>query len=427
VGRSADLPRADLLRADSRRADFPARQPADAGCPVLHVDMDAFYASVEVRERPELAGLPVVVAGGSNSAGNRGVVLSASYEARAHGIRSAMPVVQARRLCPHAEFVPPHFPRYAEVSRGVMALFREITPLVEPLSLDEAFLDVGGSLRRLGMSPAGIGEWIRGQVYDVHRVTCSVGVARSKFLAKLASGLSKPDGLLVVPADGVLEFLHPLPLSALWGVGRRTAEALQRLGCRTVADVASTPLPALRRAVGVASAQHLHDLANGRDERRVVPDAPEKSVGAEETFSHDVVDRAALRRELLRLVERATAALRCRGLRGRTIALKIRYPDFRTITRSRTLAGPTDSAQEVFGVAAELLDSHLPRGAVVRLLGVRVEQLVGGAVAEQLTLDGVNANWPDAERAADAARSKFGSAAVRLATLLDAPGRSESG
>jgi DNA polymerase IV len=427
VGRSADLP-----RADSRRADFPARQPADTGCPVLHVDMDAFYASVEVRERPELAGLPVVVAGGSNSAGNRGVVLSASYEARAHGIRSAMPVVQARRLCPHAEFVPPHFPRYAEVSRGVMALFREITPLVEPLSLDEAFLDVGGSLRRLGMSPAGIGEWIRGQVYDVHRVTCSVGVARSKFMAKLASGLSKPDGLLVVPADGVLEFLHPLPLSALWGVGRRTAEALQRLGCRTVADVASTPLPALRRAVGVASAQHLHDLANGRDERRVVPDAPEKSVGAEETFSHDVVDRAALRRELLRLVERTTAALRCRGLRGRTIALKIRYPDFRTITRSRTLAGPTDSAQEVFGVAAELLDSHLPRGAVVRLLGVRVEQLVGGAVAEQLTLDGVNANWgnanwPDAERAADAARSKFGSAAVRLATLLDAPGRSESG
>jgi DNA polymerase-4 len=399
---------------------------------VLHVDMDAFYASVEVRDRPELAGLPVVVAGGSNPAGNRGVVLSASYEARAHGVRSAMPVVQARRLCPHAKFVPPHFPRYAEVSHGVMALFREITPLVEPLSLDEAFLDVGGSLRRLGMSPAGIGEWIRGQVYDAHRVTCSVGVAPSKFLAKLASGLSKPDGLLVVPADGVLEFLHPLPLSALWGVGRRTAEALHRLGCRTVADVASTPLPALRRAVGVASAQHLHELANGRDERRVVPDAPEKSVGAEETFSPDVSDRAALRRELLRLVERTTAALRCRGLRGRTIALKVRYPDFTTITRSRTLAGPADSVQEVFGVAAELLDAHLPRGAPVRLLGVRVEQLVGGAAAEQLTLDGVNANWgnanwPDAERAADAARSKFGSAAVRLATLLDVPGGSGSG
>ncbi len=409
-----------------------ANRANDHGCHVLHVDMDAFYASVEVRERPELAGLPVVVAGGSNPAGNRGVVLSASYQARAHGVRSAMPVAQARRLCPQAEFVPPHFPRYAEVSRGVMALFREITPLVEPLSLDEAFLDVGGSLRRLGMSPAGIGEWIRGQVYDAHRVTCSVGVARSKFLAKLASGLSKPDGLLVVPADGALEFLHPLPVSALWGVGQRTAEALHRLGCRTVADVASTPLPALRRAVGVASARQLHELANGRDERRVVPDAPEKSVGAEETFAQDVADRAVLRRELLRLVERATAALRSRGLCGRTVALKVRYPDFTTITRSRTLTGPTDSAQEVFGVAAELLDGHLPCGVAVRLLGVRVEQLVGGAAAEQLTLDGVNANWgnanwPDAERAADAARSKFGSAAVRLATLLDTPGQSDPG
>jgi DNA polymerase IV len=426
VGRSADLPRTGLPSCGATdRAD-------DRGCPVLHVDMDAFYASVEVRDCPELAGLPVVVAGGSDSAGSRGVVLSASYEARSYGIRSAMPVVQARRRCPHAEFVAPHFSRYAEVSRGVMALLREITPLVEPLSLDEAFLDVGGSVRRLGMSPAGIGDWIRGQVFDTFRVTCSVGVARSKFLAKLASGLSKPDGLLVVPTDGVSEFLHPLPVSALWGVGRRTAEALHRLGCATVADVARTPLPALRRAVGVASAQHLHELANGHDERRVVPDAPEKSVGAEETFPHDLTGQAVLRRELLRLVERATAALRCRGLRGRTIVLKIRYPDFTTITRCRTLAGPTDSVQEVFGVAAELLDAHLPRGMAVRLLGVRVEQLVGGVTAEQFALDGSNANgastnWSDAERAADAARSKFGSAAVRLATLLDAPGRPESG
>jgi DNA polymerase-4 len=397
--------------------------------------MDAFYASVEVRERPELDGRPVVVAGGSNPAGDRGVVLSASYQARAFGVRSAMPVVQARRLCPQAEFVVPHFPRYAEVSRAVMALFREITPLVEPLSLDEAFLDVGGSVRRLGMSPLRIGEWIRGQVYDAHRMTCSVGVAPNKFLAKLASGLSKPDGLLVVPADGALEFLHPLPLSALWGVGQRTAQALRRLGCATVADVASTPLPALRRAVGAACAQHLHELANGRDERRVVPDAPEKSVGAEETFAQDVADRAVLRRELLRLVDRATVALRCRGLSGRTIALKIRYPDFTTITRSRTLAAPTNSAQGVFAVAADLLDGNLPHGAVVRLLGVRVEQLVRGAAAEQLALEGgsvrgnlgtnsTSASWPDAERAADAARSRFGSAAVQLATLLDTPGRS---
>jgi DNA polymerase IV len=422
MGRSADLPRPDL----SRRG--VASCAADRGCPVLHVDMDAFYASVEVRERPELAGRPVVVAGGSNPAGDRGVVLSASYQARAFGVRSAMPVAQARRLCPQAEFVSPHFPRYAEVSRGVMVLFREITPLVEPLSLDEAFLDVGGSVRRLGMSPAGIGEWIRGQVYDAHRVTCSVGVAPNKFIAKLASGLSKPDGLLVVPADGALEFLHPLPLSALWGVGQRTAQALRRLGCATVADVASTPLPALRRAVGVACAQHLHELANGRDERRVVPDVPEKSVGAEETFAQDVADRVVLRRELLRLVDRATAALRCRSLRGRTIALKIRYPDFTTITRSRTLADPTDSAHGVFAVAADLLDANLPCGAAVRLLGVRVEQLVRGAGAEPLTLDGGNAaNWPDVERAVDAARSRFGSAAVSPATLLDAPGPQAGG
>ncbi|MGH3830061.1 MAG: DNA polymerase IV [Pseudonocardiaceae bacterium] len=404
----------------------------DRGCPVLHVDMDAFYASVEVRERPELAGRPVVVAGGSNPAGDRGVVLSASYPARAFGVRSAMPVAQARRLCPQAEFVAPHFPRYAEVSRGVMALFAEITPLVEPLSLDEAFLDVGGSVRRLGMSPAGIGEWIRGQVYDAHRVSCSVGVAPSKSLAKLASGLSKPDGLLVVPADGVLEFLHPLPLSALWGVGQRTAQVLRRLGCVTVADVASTPLPVLRRAVGLACAAHLHELANGRDDRPVVPDLPEKSVGAEETFAQDVTDRVVLRRELLRLVDRATAALRRRGLRGRTIAVKIRYPDFTTVTRSRTVAEPTDSAHGVFAVATELLDGNLPPGAAVRLLGVRVEQLVRGAATEQLTLDGAGANWGganwlDAERAADTARSRFGVDAVRPATLLEAPARSGRG
>lgn len=349
-----------------------------------------------------------------------------------------MPVAQARRLCPQAEFVSPHFPRYAEVSRGVMALFREITPLVEPLSLDEAFLDVGGSVRRLGMSPAGIGEWIRGQVYDAHQVTCSVGVAPSKFLAKLASARSKPDGLLVVSADGVLEFLHPLPVSALWGVGQRTAQALHRLGCTTVADVASTPLPALRRAVGVACAQHLHALANGRDERPVVPDVPEKSVGAEETFAQDVADRVVLRRELLRLVDRATAALRRRGLRGRTIAVKIRYPDFTTITRSRTMADPTDSVHGVFAVAADLLDGNLPLGATVRLLGVRVEQLVRGPLTEQLTLldgggsrpgtgNGTRANWSGAEHAADAARSRFGGGAVRLATLLETPARSGCG
>ncbi|MQA14463.1 MAG: DNA polymerase IV [Pseudonocardiaceae bacterium] len=406
MGRSADLPR-PAVRADGR--------PDDTGCGVLHVDMDAFYALVEIRERPELAGSPVVVAGGST----RGVVLSASYEARAFGVRSAMPAARARRLCPQAVFLPPHFPRYTEVSAGVMALFRSITPLVEPLSLDEAFLDVSGSLRRLGMSPAMVGEWIRGEVFDAHRVTCSVGVAPSKFAAKLASGMAKPDGLLVVPAGGVLQFLHPLPVSALWGVGARTAEALHQLGCETVADVAATPLAALRRAVGGAVAEQLHALSQGHDERQVVPDAPEKSVGAEETFDVDVADRAAMHRELLRLAERAAAALRRRGLRGRTVALKLRYPDFTTVSRSRTLVEPTDAGRAIMAVARELLDAHLPAGARVRLLGVRVEQLMAGGGTEQLTLQETGPGWSDADRAADAARSRFGSAAVRPATLLD--------
>lgn len=400
-------------------SDSDARRPDDRGCPVLHVDMDAFFASVETRLRPELAGLPVVVAGGSAPAGNRGVVLSASYEARAYGVRSAMPVVQARRICPQATFVPPTFSRYAEVSRGVMELFADITPLVEPLSLDEAFLDVSGALRRLGMSPAGIGEWLRGQVFDSYRITCSVGVAPSKFLAKLASSQCKPDNLRVVPADRIFEFLHPLPVSALWGVGQRTEEALRRWGCRTVADVANMPVAGLRRAVGRAAAEHLHQLACGQDDRPVVPDLPEKSVGAEETFSTDLADRQVLRRELLRLVDRVASTLRRRGLHGRTITLKVRFPDFTTITRSRTLSNPTATGPVIFGVATDVLDGSVPEGAAVRLLGVRVEQLVRGAGGEQFTLDGSDARWPDAERAADAARSRFGSAAVRPAALLD--------
>ncbi|MGH3980511.1 MAG: DNA polymerase IV, partial [Pseudonocardiaceae bacterium] len=408
MGRSADLPRAGRPRPPGGRG------PDDTGCTVLHVDMDAFYASVEIRERPELAGLPVVVAGG----GTRGVVLSASYEAREFGVRSAIPAARARRLCPHAVFVPPQFGHYTQVSRGVLALFASITPLVEPLSLDEAFLDVAGSLRRLGMTPAGIGEWLRGEVYDAHRVSCSVGVAPSKFLAKLASGLAKPDGLLIVPVGGELEFLHPLPVSALWGVGARTAEALATLGCATVADVAAIGLPALRRAVGVAGAEHLHELAHGRDERRVVADVPEKSIGAEETFDVDIADRAVLHRELLRLAERTTATLRRRGLRGRTIALKVRYPDFTTISRSRTLGQPTDTGRTVFGVAVELLEAHLPAQARVRLIGVRVEQLLAGPATEQLTLDDPGPGWSDAERAADAARARFGSTAVRPGTLV---------
>ena len=259
----------------------PATGPPgdDTGCPILHIDMDAFYASVELRRRPDLRGRPVIVGGGT-----RGVVLSATYEARTFGVRSAMPMRRALGLCPDAVVLPPAMADYAEASAGVMSVFRSVTPLVEPLSLDEAFLDVSGARRRLGR-PRWIGEWIRARIADEQGITCSVGVAPTKFLAKLASSRCKPDGLLVVPADGVEAFLHPLPVGALWGVGEKTAATLTGLGLRTVADLAATPLPTLTRALGEASAAHLHALAHGRDPRRVEPAEVEKSIGAEETSS----------------------------------------------------------------------------------------------------------------------------------------------
>lgn len=417
MGRSGNLPR-------GLRDRFRARDgvwPDDTGCPMLHVDMDAFYASVEIRERPELASVPVVVGG----VGGRGVVCSANYLAREFGVCSAMPTAHARRLAPHAVFLPPQFSLYSETSRGVMAIFRDITPLVEPLSLDEAFLDVGGALRRLGLTSGGVGELVRERVYESHQITCSVGVGPTKFLAKLASGMCKPDGMMVVPRDAVLDFLHPLPVSALWGVGAKTAARLEQVGLDTVADVAAIPLPRLRRMIGVALAEHLHALAQGHDDRKVVPDYREKSVGAEETFEVDHYDRVLLRRELLRLAERSAGSLRAKGLRGRTVSIKVRFSDFTTITRSRTLSVPTNVTQEVYRTAAELLDTQVPEGAV-RLIGVRVEQLVeADADGEQLMFDAPERGWREAEQAADQARSRFGTMAIRPASLLGAtPDRS---
>src|SRR5215831_4359175 len=263
----------------------------DTGCHILHIDMDAFYASVEIRDRQELAARPVIV----GHTGGRGVVLSANYLARGFGVRSAMPVSRAQRLCPNAVFVAPRHGVYSAVSREVMAIFQAVTPEVEPLSLDEAFLDVAGAVRRLG-SPAVIGRMIRCQVRDELGITCSVGIASSKFVAKLASVHCKPDGLLVIPADRVLEFLHPLPVSALWGVGERTGQVLAKL--------ADAPAATLERELGKAVAAHLIALAWGRDDRAVVPDVREKSVGAEETFDTDVDDPDLIRRELLRLAGR---------------------------------------------------------------------------------------------------------------------------
>jgi len=396
------------------RTGPPAEPPADdAGCPILHVDMDAFYASVELRRRPELRGLPVIVGGG-----NRGVVLSATYEARAFGVRSAMPMHRARKLCPQAVLVHPDTASYAEASAGVMAVFRSVTPQVEPLSLDEAFLDVSGARRRLGR-PRWIGEWIRARIADEQGISCSVGVAATKFLAKLASSRCKPDGLLVVPAGGAREFLHPLPVSALWGVGVRTAQRLESLGLRTVGDLAAVPRPALERAVGEATAAHLHELAWGRDPRRVVPDEPDKSVGAEETFGADVDDHAVVHRELLRLAERTAGRLRAAGQVGRTVSIKVRFADFTTITRARTLPTPTDAGHEVYETARSLYDGLRLDRARIRLVGVRVEGVTpAGDEALQLELGAREHGWREADRAVDRASRRFGAGAVRPAALV---------
>jgi DNA polymerase IV len=386
----------------------------DTGCTVLHVDMDAFYASVELLSRPELRGLPVIVGG----SGSRGVVLSATYEARRFGVHSAMPMSRARRACPQAVVVEPSSGRYAEVSRGVMEVFRSITPAVEPLSLDEAFLDVSGAVRRLG-APTQIGRLIRNQVADEQGITCSVGVAATKFVAKLASSRAKPDGLLVVPRDEAVAFLHPLEVGALWGVGERTEAALHRMGLRTVGDIAHTPAATLRRALGDAAGRHLHDLAWGRDPRRVVADVGEKSVGAEETFASDVDDPDVVLRELLRLSERTAARLRSADLVGRTVVLKVRFADFTTITRSRTLREPTDVARTVYATARELFAALGLQRARIRLVGVRVEGVVDAAGApRQLALDERPVGWREAERAVDRAGARFGAGAVRPAALV---------
>ena len=392
----------------------PSGPPGDdAGCTVLHVDMDAFYASVELIDRPDLRGTPVIVGGGS-----RGVVLSATYEARRFGVHSAMPMSRARRLCPQATVVTPSHDRYSAVSAGVMEIFRSVTPLVEPLSLDEAFLDVAGALRRLG-SPAEIGQLIRDRVSDEQGITCSVGVATTKFVAKLASTRSKPDGLLVVPASGVVTFLHPLPVGALWGVGEKTEKELTRLGLHTVGDIAHTPAKTLVRALGQASGSHLHALSWGRDERRVVPHEPDKSIGAEETFARDVDDPEVVRRELLRLAERTAGRMRAAGLAGRTVSIKIRFADFTTITRSRTLPEPTDVAAVVYSTARQLYDALGLDRARLRLVGIRVEGLADSLdTPRQLLLGARDQGRREAEQAADRARRRFGDGVVGPASLV---------
>jgi DNA polymerase-4 len=385
--------------------------------------MDAFFAAVELLRHPELRGQPVIVGG----AGQRGVVAAASYEARAYGIHSAMPSIQAKRRCPHAVFLPGDHAHYSEVSGRVMALFAEVSPLVEPLSLDEAFLDVTGA-RKLHGDAVTIAHRLRTRVQETEGLTCSVGVAANKFLAKLASEAAKPRASLAgtQPGEGVtvvwpgteLAFLHPLPVSRLWGVGPATLTKLERLGVATVGDLAALPVEPLVAALGDANGRHLHALAHGVDDRAVEPDRALKSIGHEETFARDHHDPEILAREAVRMADAVGSRLRKAGVVGRTITVKVRFADFRTITRSTTLEAATDVSADVAREAKRLLGGVDP-GQGVRLLGVTVSNLSADST-RQLTLDDAarDESWEDADRAVDDIRSRFGRAAIGPASSL---------
>jgi len=379
---------------------------------ILHVDMDAFFASVELRHRPELRGRPMIVGGTV-----RGVVLSATYEARAFGVRSGMPMTRALRLCPRAVVVPPRHGEYGEVSSAVFAILDTVSDLVEAASVDEAFLDITGSLRRLG-PPRQVGEHIRTRVRAEQGLTCTVGIAPTKFVAKLASTSAKPDGLRIVPPDEVVAFLHPMPVERMWGVGAATAERLHRFGISTVADLAQTPVDTLVRAFGQHQGALLANLAWGRDARPVVGREPERSIGSEQTFAVDVGDPDQLRRELLRMAEKTASRLRAAGQLARTVTLTIRWADFTTITRSATLPTPSDVTADLHGQATTLFDRLLPLRQRVRLVGVRAERLVAADEAHvQPSLDAPDLGWREAEQAIDQAVARFGAGAVQRAAL----------
>ena len=394
---------------------------------ILHVDMDAFFVSVELLERPELRGVPVVVGG----SGDRGVVAAASYEARAHGVHSAMSSAMARRLCPHAVFLSGRHGRYAEVSSEVMSVFREFTPLVEPLSLDEAFLDVAGAHRRLGPAE-GIARSLRDRVFEHTGLTCSVGVAGTKFVAKLASEAAKPKasvagpvfgpGVVVVEPAETLFFLRPLPVQALWGVGPATLARLSRLGILTVGDLADLPVENLVAALGRGQGRHLHDLANGRDEREVESQRRMQSIGHEETFARDHHASDTLDRELVAFCDAVASRLRAAGVVGRTVQLKVKFGDFHTITRSHTLEVPIDDAPALLLCARSLLEQVDPTPGV-RLLGVSVSGLTPLG-SRQLTLDEAvsGPGWEVASRTIDEIRERFGSASIGPATVMGVDG-----
>ena len=377
---------------------------------ILHADLDAFYASVEQRDDPRLRGRPVIVGGG--------VVLAASYEAKAHGVRTAMGGVQARRLCPRAVVVPPRMGVYAKASKAVFEVFRQTTPLVEGLSIDEAFLDVGG-LWRISGTPAEIAVRLRHEVRERVGLPITVGVARTKFLAKVASGVAKPDGLLVVPPDGELAFLHPLPVERLWGVGPVTAGKLRDLGVTTVGQVVRLGEPTLVSLVGQAAGRHLHALAHNRDPRPVDTGRRRRSIGSQRALGRSPKSPDDLDTALMALVERVTRRMRDAGRTGRTVVLRLRFDDFSRATRSHTLPWPTSHTHTILATARDLLAAAMPmiRRQGITLIGIAVANLDdSGAI--QLTLPFDRQSGTALDAALDEVRERFGSGAVTRAALL---------
>jgi DNA polymerase-4 len=381
--------------------------------PILHADLDSFYASVEQRDDPGLAGRPVIVGGG--------VVLAASYEAKAFGVRTAMGGAQARRLCPHAVVVPPRMSAYTAASRAVFEVFRDTTPLVEGLSIDEAFLDVGG-LARIAGRPSVVAERLRREVADRVGLPITVGVARTKFLAKVASRVAKPDGLLVVPHDAELEFLHPLPVGALWGVGKVTAEKLRARGITTVGELAAAEPVDLVSALGRASGRHLHDLAHNRDPRDVETGRRRRSIGAQRALGRGRRTPAELDVVLVALIDRIARRLRAAHRVCRTVTIRLRFADFTRVTRSGTLTEPTAGTGVLLAAARELLDASLP------LIADRGLTLLGAALSNLTDDDHVQLALPferpradQLDTALDSVRDRFGRAAVTRAVLLGRP------
>jgi len=384
---------------------------------IIHLDLDAFFASVEELLDPSLAGKPVIV--GGDPAG-RSVVSSASYAARAYGVRSAMPMARALRLCPHAIVRRGHFREYRRYSEQVMAILSGYTPLVEQVSIDEAFLDVTGCERLWGSAPE-IGALLQRRILEECRLPSSVGVASNKLVAKIASGLRKPRGLVVVPPGEEAAFLAPLPIEELWGVGQVAARRLHDLGVRTIGDLAALPREALVCAFG-SFGNLLHEHARGIDHGPVVPESRRRSLSREETFACDITDEGELERVLLRLSDEVAARLRRHSLQGRVVGLKLRYGDFATLTRRVTLEQPTDLAPTIYEHARGLLRRAWKPGAAVRLLGVGVAGLVE-TPAYQLGLFGADdERWARLSRALDAIQARFGDGAIRRAAFLEPEG-----